>query len=388
MELAEPIYGNAGQLLLQPGVALTQRYISRLRMEGVPAVYIQDADTTDVVAPRPIRQQTRIAARRELAAVIGNLTPFAPELRELSLSLTRQHVSTDRFAQAVRSAFGNGAFSAIENVADAIVGDLLNESVLSGLNSIKTHDAYTYQHSIDVTIMGVVLARKAGWDAERIRTFGIGCLLHDLGKVLIPPEILNKPDRLTDVEFEQVKAHPLLGYQMIRAIGSDRYGLIAQVAYQHHERQDGSGYPRSLKGSNVLGHHPGLIHDFGAISAVADVYDAMSSMRPYRGAWAPDRVVASIADWAGTQFNSQVVEIFLSVVTPYPLCSEVIFITGPHRGCRGVVTKVDPARPNQPSVRILYSAAGTRLEPIDVNLAIEQDMQIRSGHADPIIIAA
>jgi HD-GYP domain-containing protein (c-di-GMP phosphodiesterase class II) len=138
--------------------------------------------------------------------------------------------------------------------------------------------------------MGLLLAKKLGWDKERLRAFGIGCILHDLGKIFVDKEILTKPGRLSDEEFEKMKAHPTMGYELVRTIAPTLNKLIAHVAYQHHERQDGSGYPRGLMGDNTLGeNNPNMIHDFGSICAVADIYDAMASDRPYRHGWPPDR---------------------------------------------------------------------------------------------------
>jgi HD-GYP domain-containing protein (c-di-GMP phosphodiesterase class II) len=228
--------------------------------------------------------------------------------------------------------------------------------------------------------MGVALAKKAGWEGTKVRLFGLGCILHDLGKVLIPEEILRKPGRLTEAEFDRMKQHPKLGYQLIRSIAPSLSGLVSQVAYQHHERQDGSGYPRGLKGNNTLGvHAPEMIHEFGALCAVADVYDAMASKRPYRKAWAPDQVVQTVIGLSGEHLNRDAVEIFRSVVSPYPVCSEVTILTGPHAGKRGVVARVDPANLSRPVVRVLFAANGDRVEPFEIDLRIEQDVVIRSS---------
>lgn len=378
-EVGDRIYGARGQLLLKPGARLTAGCIRALGEQGVPAVYVADPDTADVLPPEPIKPETRELARRALTEVFEPCLEAGRELRELSLAVAQQHAGSDRFASAVRAAFGGGGLRSVHESVDALLRDLLGQSVLVGLNSIKVHDGYTFQHSIDVTIMGVVLARRAGWDAARVRSFGIGCMLHDLGKVLIPPEILNKPGRLTEAEFEVMKTHPTLGFHLVRALAPNLGGLVAHVAYQHHERQDGSGYPRGLRGTNVLGQgSAGKIHDFGALAAVADVYDAMSSTRPYRVGWAPDKVVAAIASMAGTHLNRAAVEVFLSVATPYPVCSEVVLLNGRYTLHRGVVARVCPDELSRPVVRLLYDASGRRISPVDLDLRVERDVEVRS----------
>ncbi|MDB5173557.1 MAG: hypothetical protein JWN51_2330 [Phycisphaerales bacterium] len=385
MKLGQPVYGAAGQLLLAPGATMSARYIALLGEMGIPAVYVADPDTSDVSPPQYVRPQTRAAAWRSLTSIAECLAPAAADLRKQSLSLTHEHSGSERFAQAVRSTFRGADLEALGKSVDAVMADLLDQNVLVGLNTIKTHDAYTFQHSIDVTIMGIVLARKLGWPASRVRMFGIGSMLHDIGKIMVAADILNKPGQLTEDEFTDMKAHPERGYHILRAIRPALGAVIPQAAYQHHERQDGSGYPRGLKGTNTLGEHePGKIHDFGAVCAVADVYDAMSSTRPYRKGWAPDRVVATIAGMAGTHLNREAVNAFLSVVAPFPVCSEVTFIGGKHAGCRGIVTSVPENDRARPTVRVLEDRTGTRLEAFDVDLRIDPDSRIRSAEADEV----
>jgi HD-GYP domain-containing protein (c-di-GMP phosphodiesterase class II) len=379
MEVGEPVYGAAGQLLLAPGVKLSDRYIGLLHQLDVPAIYIFDPDTTGITVPRATKPKTYHTAAHALTDAFERLGPVAKQFQKQP-DFDEAHASSDRFEKTVRSVFGTGGFDSLVKSVESVINDLLDQRVLVGLNSIKTHDAYTFQHSIDVTIMGVVLARKAGWEGTKVRLFGLGCMLHDLGKVLIPQELLHKPGRLTEEEFEQMKQHAKLGYLLIRSIAPSLSGLVSQVAHQHHERQDGSGYPRGLKGNNKLGaNEPGMIHDFGALCAVADVYDAMASKRPYRNAWAPDQVVQAVIGLAGEQLNRDAVEIFRTVVSPYPVCSEVTILTGRYAGHRGVVASVDPANLSRPLVRVLFDEKGERIEPFEIDLRTQHDVVIRSS---------
>jgi HD-GYP domain-containing protein (c-di-GMP phosphodiesterase class II) len=384
MEVGEPVHGASGQMLLAPGVKLTDRYIDLLHKLDIPAAYVADPDTAGIHVPQPLKPRTRAKASHALSDAFERLAPAAKELRasEPPADASEARASGDRFAKTCRSVFGSGGFRSLIESVQSVITDLMDQRVLIGLNSIKTHDAYTFQHSIDVTIMGVVLAKRAGWDASKVRLFGIGCMLHDIGKVFIPEELLRKPGRLTPDEFDTMKRHPKLGYDLIKSIAPTLGSLVPQVAYQHHERQDGSGYPRSLTGNNTLGRNaPGQIHEFGSLAAVADVYDAMASMRPYRKAWAPDQVVQAIIGLSGDQLNRDAVEIFRSVVSPYPVCSEVIVLTGTHAGCRGVVAKVDPAHLARPVVRIISSGTGKRVEPFEVDLRSDPEIVVRSSTA-------
>lgn len=281
---------------------------------------------------------------------------------------------------------GDQGLRQIVGDVDSLVDQLMNREVIVGLNSIKTHDNYTFQHCIDVTIMALVLARKIGWDKERLTIFGIGCLLHDIGKIFIQNEILNKPGRLTDEEFGTMKSHPTLGFELVRAIAPNASSLVAHVAYQHHERQDGSGYPRGLTGNPELGvNAPNTIHDFGAVCAVADIYDAMASDRPYRQGWPPDRVVGLIHDLSGSHLNSRVVDIFMRTIAPYPIGTDVRVQNGPYANYQGVVADVDDRRLNRPKIRILFDPSGNRIDAHEIDLCEEEDItveSVRNGEPD------
>jgi HD-GYP domain-containing protein (c-di-GMP phosphodiesterase class II) len=253
----------------------------------------------------------------------------------------------------------------------------MNRQVLAGLNSIKTHDNYTFQHSIDVTIMGMVLARRAGWDAERQRAFGIGCILHDIGKIFIDQAILNKPGQLSDEEFAMVKTHPGVGYELIKAIAPNLGVLAPQVALQHHEREDGRGYPRGLKGDNTLGQNKaGMIHEFGSLCAVADVYDALTSDRCYRRGWPTDRTVNFIVESARTSFCLEAVQIFAKVAAPFPVCCEVRVRNGKYAGHIGVVSDVSEIQISRPKVRLMYNQYGARIDPLEIDMRVEQDINV------------
>ncbi|MEM6315783.1 MAG: HD domain-containing phosphohydrolase, partial [Planctomycetota bacterium] len=278
------------------------------------------------------------------------------------------------FASDVRTALGPAALQPVVESVDALLGDVGaavgDDAVLTGLGSLRTHDSYTFDHSMDVTILGLLLAKQAGWAPVRLRPFAVGLLLHDLGKIFVDPSVLNKPDKLDDAEFERMKSHPEIGYGMIRALLGDQLGpLPAQVAFQHHEKQDGTGYPRGLLGSNRLGEkQSGLIHDFGALAAVADVYDAIASDRPYRIGMPTDKAVRVVMDAAGTHLNEQAVRLFRETVAPYPTCSEIEILSGRWTGYRAVVTSTGGPTFRRPKVRLVSDPDGNPCPPKDLDL--------------------
>jgi HD-GYP domain-containing protein (c-di-GMP phosphodiesterase class II) len=377
--LAQPLFGKRGRLLLAKGVALTHRYLTLLHHIGLPAVYVLDDDTSDIDSPDPIAPETRAKTLSNLADAFEQVAKAGETLRQVPPELLRKHLEEDKFVKTLAADGAGEALSSLGNDIDALVNGLQGHDVLTGLNSIKTHDQYTFMHSLDVTIMGLVLANAAGWEGTKLKSFGTGCLLHDLGKILIDPALLNKTGPLTPDEFEILKGHPSTGYEIIRAIAPRLGSLVPLVAHQHHERQDGSGYPRGIKGNEHLAtNEPGRIHDFGAVCAVADIYDAMISHRPYRRARPADEVVNTIAKYSGRHLNAQAVKIFLATVTPFPICSAVKVKNGKYAGHEGIVSDVNKHNFQKPKVRLLYSPDRTRIDPTEIDLSIDQDIEIES----------
>jgi HD-GYP domain-containing protein (c-di-GMP phosphodiesterase class II) len=381
MRLGEPIRGARGQVLLTRGATMTPAYVNTLRTLGVPAILVEDPDTADVDIPYPISLETRARVLKNLTRAFDELSDATADVRKSSSDLLCLKPDSDLrlLVRAANTSATAERLYAVANDVDAILDELGNLETLVVANSIKTPDLYVFQHSIDVTVMALVMAKRARWDRARARAFGVGCLLHDLGKVVVEPALLQRAGPLTPEQFEQLKAHTVVGYELIRSIAPRLGSLSPQVAYQHHEREDGSGYPRALRGNDRLGQGgaAGTIHDFGALAAVADVYDAMVSHRPYRRALAPDQVVETIAAYGGHHLNAEAVRIFLSAVTPYPICSPVVLSNGPHAGYRGVVIKVPVRQLTRPVVRVLYNEQGERIEAFEVALEREPEVAVQ-----------
>jgi HD-GYP domain-containing protein (c-di-GMP phosphodiesterase class II) len=377
--LGETIYGASGQPLLYAGVALTSDYLADLRKMGIAAVYVRDADTADIEIPHPVSPEARGRAMQHLTRAFEAVAQACESLREASVQAIQEHLQSERFASTVRSVGSFDMLVGLSGDVDQFLEQLMNREVLAGLNSIKAHDAYTFQHSIDVTIMAVVLAKRLGWERSRIKAFAMGCMLHDIGKIFIDPSILNKPGRLSGEEYERVKAHPTLGHSIIRALAPGLGALVPLVAHQHHEKQDGTGYPRGLRGDNTIGRNrPGLIHDFGAVAAVADIYDAVSSDRPYRVSLAPDRVVKLIRGLSRSHLNRIAVDVFGQCVAPYPVGTRVRIMTGKYAAHEGIVAKVHQHALERPLVRVMYVPSGQRMEPREIDLRGERDVSIES----------
>jgi len=387
MQIGQDLYDEYNRLLLGRGAKLKSTYVTRLKEMGLPALYVQEPDTSDISVPEMIPPAARAKAIQNLTNTFQAVSKSLDGMRQLSLDEAQEHVHSKRFIDTFKSTTNNQGIDQIVGDVDTLVSQIMNKDVILGLNSIKIHDNYTFQHSIDVTLMGLLLARKIGWEKERLTAFGIGCLLHDMGKIFIQSEILNKPDRLSEKEFEIMKAHPTLGYDLIRTLAPHLSNLVAHVAYQHHERQDGSGYPRGIKGNNALDRNaPNTIHDFGAVAAVADIYDAMASDRPYRQGWPANKVVNLIQELSGTHLNPRVVEIFLQTVAPFPIGTNIRIQNGTYVGYEGVVADIEDKNLAHPVVRLLFDPQGNRIDAIQLDLHHDKDIQLESVRGDEPLI--
>jgi len=241
----------------------------------------------------------------------------------------------------------------IDGLAQAVAQ---NRTALLALTTLKNYDNYTFTHMVNVSILTMGQARGLGIDGPLLREFGLAALMHDIGKVRTPIEILNKPDKLTDSEFTIMKRHVVDGAEILR-MTPDVPALAPVVAFEHHLRTDGSGYPAGVT-------RPSL--NIGTmLCSIADVYDAMRSQRSYQQSFPTDRILAVLKRSDGTQFDQHLVRRFVQLIGIYPAGTLVKLNTGEV----AVVLNVYAPDPYRPHARVLISREGKRLElPYDLNL--------------------
>ena len=238
-----------------------------------------------------------------------------------------------------------------------------NRTGLLALTTMKNYDNYTFTHMVNVSILTMGQARAMGIDGPLLREFGLAALMHDIGKVKTPSEILNKPDKLTDKEFEIMRRHTVDGAEILRKT-PDIPTLAPIVAFEHHLRLDGSGYPYNVS-------RPAL--NIGTmLCSIADVYDAMRSQRAYQRAFPSDRILEVLKQNDGQRFDQHLVRRFSQLVGIYPSGNLVRLDTGEIT----VVMQVYAPDPYRPRVRVLIDRKGTRLDGY-------YDVSLWETHDDP-----
>jgi len=223
------------------------------------------------------------------------------------------------------------------------------ENSLLNLMDIRSHDKYTFSHSINVCTLSALIGIKQKLKRKELEELALGALLHDVGKIMIGVEILEKPGRLTKEEFEEIKKHPIYSYNILSR-EKDITETPKMIAYSHHERYDGRGYPRKLAGDEI----PPLV----IVTSLADVYDALTTNRPYRKSLLPYEAMRIIISQTFSDFSVEVVRDFLKTLSIYPLGSLVKLNTGEI----GLVVKVNERAMVRPTIRILLDSQGELIQ--------------------------
>ncbi len=311
-------------------------------------------------APAVAATPPRAAARPRTGTRLATQAPAS-----IRAEMGRASKTIDSGKSAVRSMFGEARMGHAVEVGEAlllvedIAGSVMrNANALISLARLKTADDYTYMHSVAVCALMIALARELKLDDDQVREAGLAGLLHDVGKMAIPLEILNTPGRLTEGEFDVVRTHPMEGYRMLLA-SMDIGAAALDVCMHHHEKMDGGGYPLGLKGEQIS-----LLARMGAI---CDIYDAVTSNRPYKQGWCPTESLRKMAEWRGSHLDADLFMAFVKCVGIYPVGTLVRL----RSGRLGVVCELTPGKPlTQPRLRVFFSIkSATYIAPEWLDLA-------------------
>ncbi len=350
MTLARNIYNESGLVLLGNGVELTDQLIRRLSETGVDFIYINDSRTEDIVIPELLDDATRIQSLEVIRSAFKSLMDDHNRKR-----YTGQKELGKKFRQ----------------VTTMVMEDLSRyPDTLIMLSHIQAVDNYLFSHSLNVCVYATMLGMMQGLSADELYHLSLGALLHDIGKTSIPQAILQKPGSLNENEMEIMQRHAEIGYYMLKDEPNIPL-LSAHCAFQHHERLDGSGYPRGIAGDDI--------HDYAKLLGIVDSYDAMTSHRVYRKALLPHQAVEILYAGAGVQFDMELLTLFRDKVAIYPIGLPIVISTGE----RGVVVDLNPKVPHRPVVRILEDADGQTLRaPYELDLSHHLNIVILSIDTD------
>lgn len=241
-------------------------------------------------------------------------------------------------------------------VNDCVQSILRNPDAMSWMSKMRNEDEYTAEHCLNVCILAISFGRHLGYEEEALQHIGLCGLLHDVGKMKIPPEVLNKPGRLTDKEFKMIKAHTVHGRNLLMSAPGSFHGVV-DVAYSHHERLDGKGYPRGLKASGIS--------EYSRLIAICDAYDAMTAKRCYEDARPSTDALKEVYDNRGTQFDERLAEQFLEMIGLYPPGSIVELING----CVAIVLTTNHRYRHLPKVLAVRNTVKKAVKEKVLNLA-------------------
>ncbi|MCX7615120.1 MAG: HD-GYP domain-containing protein [Clostridiales bacterium] len=316
MMLGKDLFGYNNELMLSKGQILSNIEINRIKMLKYQGVYIKDSLSDDIDTEYGISSELKNNAVKTVKDVFNQVKADSSEIK----------------SRAVAEAM---------HVTKGIVSEITsNKNAAINMIDLKIFDDYTYFHSVNVSVISIILGVAMGLCKTNLYKLGLGALLHDIGKVFVPKDVLEKPGKLSPEEFELVKVHSQKGSEYLR----DRWEIPVESnvsVLTHHEKFDGTGYPNNLRAEKIP--------LFGKIIAVADVYDALTSDRPYRKALSPSEAMEYIMGGSGTLFDPKIVNTFAEKITPYPVGNYVLL----SNGLIGIVVENNSKCGLRPKVKII-----------------------------------
>jgi HD-GYP domain-containing protein (c-di-GMP phosphodiesterase class II) len=380
MVLARAIVGEQGDLLLASGFVVSGRVLEKIRSLNLNSCWIHEPGTESVVPEEVITEQ--------LALQVQGVLKDNAQLLQSVMQCKGATLDEVRSKMTDKSRF-NGMIlvDRMKSMVAEILASLLGrDAVAINLNAIRDRNNWLQQHSVEVTITAILLAQRMKLPQKEIEELALGCLLMDLGMLLIPDEVVAKPTPWTDEERSWIREHPSLGYTLLRE--NDGIPLTtAHVAYQHHERQDGAGFPRGLRGENLppfkrLQDEKGAMHRYAEIAAVCDSYVGLIAPRP--GSLIPlspaDAIKVLIYE-SGSRLNRPLVDGLITLIPLFPIGAKVVVLLdksrGQFQGCSGVVAQNNLEAPERPVIILTRGVNKMPMKAIRLDLREEVGLLIQ-----------
>jgi len=379
MVLGKSIYRDDGELLLASGYSIHEKVLPKIQELDQPCFWIQEEGTEFIIPESMISDQIALQSQ---AAIKDNLELIKKVVQTQEDTLDAIHKNmrdSKKFKNIIL------ADQVKKSVRDIIESLMAQESTQINLNSIRSKGAFLYQHALDVTITAIVIANKLHFNRFELEELALGCMLMDLGMVVLPDSLSNKNGRLTFQEFTMLKEHTTFGYAILKE--NNAIPLVsAHIAYQHHERQDGAGYPRRLRGNNDtptkrLSPEKGMIHRYAEIAAVADTYIALTSPRPHQATpKSPEQAIRTLITAASSQLNRTIIDTLITIIPVYPVGTRIVIIQDDKynmQGYNGIVSRYRSDVPDKPCVMIMFNRDRKKIKPLVLDLLEEPGIKIQ-----------
>ena len=320
MVAARNVHSAEGRLLVTKETVLSEAMVANIQKTSLGSIYVRNPLFQDIEAEEVVTEDNRRKAVMALKSAVTayqktkvlDIQPLKKVLRELVVEIIRNR--------------------------DSMIHQL----------DMRTYQDYIYAHSVNTCVLSVLIAVNLDYPEGKLTDLALGTMLHDIGMMMLPDALLMKMGNLTPEESKQVQQHPEDGFNILRTVREIPI-TVAHIAYQHHERVDGKGYPRNLTADKIL--------EFAKVAAVADTFDALVSDRPYRKGMVPHEAYEVMMALADSYVDRDILHLFLTHVAIYPVGSVVQLDNGQH----GVVTKVLPRLQTRPQVRLLTDRQGNLL---------------------------
>lgn len=382
MILAKPIFYKQGNLMLNAGVKLDYKFITKLKSFGFDSLIIYDQDTEDIIINDYISEKAMQKITLNVRQIYEGIKT------EIANNLISKVISAESDTELRHTLESKAIKSAVSRLdlqtrfleyVEELIDSITSETDLSMcVGTLRTLDNYFFTHSVEVAIHSAIIAKKCNFTRDEIKQIVIGSLIHDIGYQFIPENILFKTNH-DKREKRILQMHTVYGYHLTKEW--PMVGLLpAHMAYQHHERLDKSGFPRGIGGTDEISkmNHELTIHRFAKVIAVPNFYDGHVSKAPFRKKSDRQKVVSAIRKLRGVAFCSKIVDIFLSYLPVFPAGTVVLVSSGKYEGYKAVVVDTNKDDFDRPKIRITRDKDGKRLsKKIEIELA-KTDIQIKA----------
>lgn len=324
MKLGKSIFSEDGKILLVSGTKLTKNYIRQLKHKNIPAVYIDDEISKDIEIKNVLDDVLRFKAVNKIKNIVNDLIPRNKN----------------------KTIMDNKQYLDVKNIIYRIINNMeKNKDILFNMVEMMSTDVATYNHMVNVAILSILVARELNIPEDKINEIATGAIIHDIGKLQIPPEILNKSQNLTELEAETIREHTRYGYDIIKDNVSVS-SIVKTIVLLHHEKIDGSGYPMGLKGHDI--------NIYTQIVSVCNMYDGMVRDRVYKRKVPIYKALEAISSEAIAKHDRKIYDALVKNITFFPQGSGVLLNTGQ----KGLVTKVNKDNPTRPKVKLVLNPDG------------------------------